>query len=82
MFRLTVYIAAADTSKSCAVIDPGDEAEYIMSEVAKLGYTIDAIILTHGHFDHILGVNDIKRKDRMQVIYTGSRKRALCYAFS
>ena len=26
------YIAAADTSKSCVVIDPGDEAEYIMSE--------------------------------------------------
>jgi len=69
------YIAAADTSKSCVVIDPGDEAEYIMSEAVKLGYTIDAIILTHGHFDHILGVNDIKEK-------TGCRKRALRYAFS
>lgn len=29
------YIAAADISKSCVVIDPGDEAEYIMSEAAK-----------------------------------------------
>ena len=54
------YIAAADISKSCVVIDPGDEAEYIMSEAAKLGYTIDAIILTHGHFDHIQA-NDILR---------------------
>lgn len=71
------YIAAADISKSCVVIDPGDEAEYIMSEAAKLGYTIDAIILTHGHFDHILGVNDIKEKTGCR-LYIPEAEKELC----
>lgn len=71
------YIAAADTSKSCVVIDPGDEAEYIMFEAAKLGYTIDAIIITHGHFDHILGVNDIKEKTGCR-LYIPEAEKELC----
>ena len=53
------YITAADGSKECVIIDPGDQPEDILSEVRKNGYTVSAILLTHGHFDHILAVNDI-----------------------
>jgi len=35
------------------IVDPGDEAERILSAVGELGIGVDAILLTHTHFDHI-----------------------------
>ncbi len=39
-----------------AVIDPGDEAERILSVLAETGGTVDYILLTHGHYDHTTAV--------------------------
>ena len=41
---------------TCVVIDPGYEPETVLAEAAQRGLSIDAILLTHGHFDHIGGV--------------------------
>jgi glyoxylase-like metal-dependent hydrolase (beta-lactamase superfamily II) len=50
----------ADGSKTCTVADPGmssDEGEQeLLSFFAREGLTPDAILLTHGHFDHVWGV--------------------------
>jgi glyoxylase-like metal-dependent hydrolase (beta-lactamase superfamily II) len=35
------------------VVDPGDEADAIAARAAKLGLTIQAVLLTHAHFDHV-----------------------------
>ena len=40
-----------DKEKNCAVIDPGYEAQRVLSAVKKLGLTIDAVLLTHGCSD-------------------------------
>lgn len=49
-----------DESLSCAIVDPGcsSEAEFtqITSLISKHGLTPACIMLTHGHFDHVLGV--------------------------
>ena len=42
--------------KEAAVIDPGDEAEMIISALRKLSLVPRFILLTHGHFDHIAAV--------------------------
>ena len=42
--------------KNAAVIDPGDEAELIISTLNELNLCPQYIILTHGHFDHIAAV--------------------------
>ena len=55
-YQTNCYIAWADNADSCIVIDPGYEPETVLSEVIRLGKTIDAILLTHGHFDHVGGV--------------------------
>ena len=44
-------LSAGDEAKECIVIDPGDEAERIRK--AAEGRRIAAVLLTHGHFDHI-----------------------------
>ena len=35
------------------VIDPGGDAESVMAACSELGFTPEAILLTHGHFDHV-----------------------------
>ncbi|MFH1155882.1 MAG: MBL fold metallo-hydrolase [Pseudomonadota bacterium] len=47
------YILGCETTKQAVVIDPGDEADRILTALAKLGLKVKAIINTHGHFDHV-----------------------------
>ncbi|MBU0998028.1 MBL fold metallo-hydrolase [Patescibacteria group bacterium] len=47
-------------SKNCVIIDPGDDAEYIIDTIFKLQLNPLAVIATHGHFDHILAVDQLK----------------------
>jgi len=49
-----------DSNKSAVIIDPGDEGVEIAQIVAELGLKPMMILLTHGHFDHILGVLDLQ----------------------
>jgi len=42
-----------DTDNRAALIDPGGEAERLLAEVAARGLTLEKILLTHGHLDHV-----------------------------
>ena len=53
------YIVHDSASKTCCVIDPGYTPEKVLAEVNALGLTVEAILLTHGHFDHVGGVKEI-----------------------
>ena len=52
------YLVSDDEGKT-AVIDPGFEPEQILAAAQKLGLTVCAVLLTHGHFDHVGGVRAI-----------------------
>lgn len=56
------YLVWDDRGVSCAVIDPGAEPEAILSQTENLGLRIEAILLTHGHFDHVGGVKALTRE--------------------
>ena len=47
------FILGCETTHAGAVIDPGDDAERILAEVQQADLRIEAIINTHGHFDHV-----------------------------
>ena len=56
------YIVRADGSAERAVIvDPGDEPERLLEAVEALGVEIEAILITHCHFDHIGAVAPVAR---------------------
>ncbi len=58
-YQTNCYIVFEGGSKSCAVIDPGYDAPAILRKIKSLGLTVDAIMLTHGHFDHVGAVEEI-----------------------
>lgn len=55
-YQTNCYIIRETASKTCCVIDPGYEPERILRYLDQLGLTVEAILLTHGHFDHVGGV--------------------------
>ncbi len=58
-YQTNCYLAWGDKADSCIVIDPGYTPQRVLEEAEKLGKTISAILLTHGHFDHVGGVKEI-----------------------
>lgn len=58
-YQTNCYILHDDKSPSCCVIDPGYQADDILDKLNSLGLTLEAILLTHGHFDHVGAVRDL-----------------------
>lgn len=57
-YQTNCYLVA-DGAGICAVIDPGYSPEAVLSEAARRRWQIRAVLLTHGHFDHVGGVRGI-----------------------
>ena len=47
------FVFRKEDSDRAIVIDPGDEPHRILKPIDELGLTVEAILLTHTHFDHI-----------------------------
>jgi len=54
------YIYFCEDTKHCAIIDPGANPDRIMELVRKNSLEPKYILLTHGHFDHIGAVKELK----------------------
>ena len=58
-YQTNCYILHEESSKTCCVVDPGYEADTIADKLDALGLTLEAILLTHGHFDHVGAVKEL-----------------------
>ena len=59
-FQANCYLIWDENTRNCLIIDPGDEADFITEEILRFALHPQAILLTHGHYDHCLGCLEIK----------------------
>lgn len=58
-YQTNCYIVRREDSRKALILDPGYEPESILSFLAEKQLTPEAILLTHGHFDHVGAVKEL-----------------------
>ena len=66
-FAENAYFYIDDRTKHGFLIDPGAQADALVRMIRKEGWTIEKILLTHGHFDHTGAVNELRKALEVQV---------------
>lgn len=61
------YLIYNNKSKEAVVIDPADNSAYLIKMCTEMGLTPKAILLTHGHGDHILAAEALRRSWNCQI---------------
>lgn len=61
-FAQNTYLANVPGRADCVVIDPGMQPELIFEAIDRLGLEPAAILVTHGHCDHIAGIPTLKER--------------------
>jgi len=56
------YFVYREGSDEVVLFDPADSGDYLVEKLGENGLKVGAIMLTHGHVDHILGVKAVKEK--------------------
>ena len=56
------FIARRDDSRRAVIVDPGEEPDRILAPVRDLGLEVEAVLLTHTHFDHVGAVAPVARE--------------------
>jgi glyoxylase-like metal-dependent hydrolase (beta-lactamase superfamily II) len=55
------FIARREGSDRAVIVDPGEEPDRLLEAIDELGVTIDAVLVTHCHFDHIGAVAPVAK---------------------
>lgn len=85
----TYIIGDGETGKAM-VVDPGDEPDRIIDLIRAKHLTVEYIVCTHAHFDHIGAVGDIKRETGAKILlhrndletYGMAKDQAVIWGFS
>lgn len=67
VFETNAYFYIDDDTRRGFLIDPGAQADLLMNIIDKRGWTIEKILLTHGHFDHIGAVPELQARLKIPV---------------
>lgn len=61
------YIIADENTNEAIMFDAPDNSDIILEFLKENGYTLKKIMLTHGHYDHILALDDLKRETEAMI---------------
>jgi hydroxyacylglutathione hydrolase len=89
-FQENTYLVSDESSRKAALVDPGDDAPRLLSEIGKLGLELDAIWLTHAHVDHVGAVAGVHQATRVPIylhpadlpLYRNASRQAALYGLS
>lgn len=90
VFDENTWLVWDNESRAAVVIDPGEESARILREINDSDLHVESIWLTHGHLDHVWGVDDVRAATHARVLlhpldapwYNRSREQALYYGLS
>lgn len=71
------YFVYREEEKKVIVIDPADRGGMIFEKLSEKGFTVAGILLTHAHFDHIWGTNQLRELSDCK-IYANEAEKVLC----
>ena len=60
LVRTNCYIVYDNDTKKAVIIDPAADSRRITEKISGLGVTPEAVLLTHGHFDHMLAAESLR----------------------
>ena len=67
------YVVTDEKTLDCAVIDPGDESNTILDYLEDNKLSCKAILLTHGHFDHVISAEALHKATGAPVMISPSK---------
>ena len=71
------YLVENDETKELVIVDPATCPDYLVSYVKRIGYEPKAILLTHAHFDHVMGIDGWVREFAIPVYLYEEEKKIL-----
>ena len=71
------YFVYEEGEGKVLVFDPADKGGYIYDKLSEKGFSGEGILLTHGHFDHIWGVEELKERSGAKV-YAYEEEKEVC----
>ena len=76
-FGTNCYLLINEESKEVVIVDPATCPDYMISHVKSNGYIPKAIFITHGHFDHVMGIDTWVREFDIPVYLHEDEKRII-----
>jgi len=58
-YQVNAYLLCPEGSRDAVLIDPGDDIAKLKKAIAEKGRVLKGILLTHGHFDHMLSAQPL-----------------------
>ena len=77
MVGTNCYLVYREDLKKAVIVDPGDNGAHILNTCRECGIIPEAVVLTHGHFDHILAVEEIRRAFKEITVYAAEKEAKL-----
>lgn len=71
------YICSNTDTKECFIVDPGDNAISIRNKITEMSLKPVAILLTHGHFDHIGAAKELKDNYNIPIVTSAQEEKIL-----
>ena len=71
------YIGINEETKECFIVDPATCPPEFVSYIKNAGLTVKAVLLTHGHFDHIMGLDALLKEFSVPVYAHAAEREVL-----